>query len=179
MRVVKLYTFLAFLAIILVSCEKATDENVVFYSKDDLKNELSVNINDTDGTLVSVNSTTIVSLNSSDFFKRNIAYLRNVNVPKMYFKVKNFNANTSNSISNVEVFIDEIRITDDMGVNFLNAANNNVAYEIDNESLLAAIASKLTQKKQVTISYYSDAITVNPMDFGFEFSITAHGTFVD
>ena len=36
--------------------------------------------------------------------------LRNVNVPKMYFKVKNFNANTSNSISNVEVFIDLVEI---------------------------------------------------------------------
>jgi hypothetical protein len=179
MRVIKLYTFLAILAVALVSCEKATDENVVFYSKDDLKKELSVNINDTDGSLVSINSATVLSLFSSDFFKKNIAYLRDVSVPKMYFKVKNLNANSSNSISNVEVFIDEIRITNDMGTDFLNATNNNVQYEIDNQELLTAIASKLMQKRQVTISYYSDAVTVNPMDFGFEFSITAQGTFVD
>lgn len=179
MRVIKLYTLLAFLAIALVSCETATKEKVVFYSKDDLKNELPINIDNTDGALVSINSKAVIGFHSSEFFNNNLVYLRDVSVPKMCFKVKNFDTNSANVISNIQVYVDDIRITDYMGTDFLDPSNNDVQFEINNGVLLSAIATKLMQNRQVTISYYSDAVTSNQIGFEFEFSITAQGTFVD
>lgn len=82
-------------------------------------------------------------------------------------------------MSNIKVFLDEIQITNDLGVNFLNAANNNIKIDITNQQLLETIASKLLQKKEVVISFYSDAVTQDQMAFDFEFCITANGTFVD
>jgi len=66
-----------------------------------------------------------------------------------------------------------------MGIDFLQTNNNNVNIEITNQNLLEIIASKLLQNKQIVISYSSDAITDNQLDFDFEFSVTALGTFVD
>ena len=178
MRVIKLLTILFLVSILNVSCENETKENVVFYSKDELTKSLPVQIKDTEGSMVSVNSNTVISLSSSAFFKENMVYLRDLNVPKMSFKIKNYSSNSS-SVSNIKVFLDEIQITNDLGVNFLSVANNNVELEISNEQLLTTIASKLLQKKEVVLSYYSDAVTQDQLDFDFEFSITARGTFVD
>jgi len=161
-----------------ISCENQTDENVVFYSKEQLTNNLPVQIKDTEGTKIAVNSNTVIRLSSSLFFKENMIYLRDVSVPKMSFKITNYNSNSS-ALSNVEVFLDEIKITNDLGVNFLNVAKNNVEFEISNEQLLQTIAAKLLLNKQVVISYKSDAITQGKLDFDFDFFITARGTFVD
>lgn len=178
MRAIKLLSVLFLISVINVSCENQTDENVVYYSKDRLTNNLPVQIKDTEGAKIAVNSNTIISLSSSLFFNDNMIYLRDLSVPKMSFKIINYNSNSS-ALSNVKVFLDEIQITNDLGVNFLNVAKNNVEFEISNEQLLSTIASKLLQKKQVVISYYSDAVTQGQLDFHFEFSITARGTFVD
>lgn len=178
MKKIKLFGLLALMSFLSSSCSDQTEENVVFYSKDQLTKDLVIQINDTEGSTVSVNSNTVLSLSSLSFFKEHMAYLRDLNVPKMSFKIKNFNSNYS-GLSNVKVFLDEIQITDDLGVDFLNVINNNIEVEISNEELLAVIASKLLQNKQVIISYYSDAITQSQLDFDFEFSITARGTFVD
>lgn len=178
MRVIKFLSVLFLISVINVSCENQTDENVVFYSKDRLTNNLPVQIRDTEGAKISVNSNTVISLSSSLFFKENMIYLKDLSVPKMSFKIINYNSNSS-ALSNVKVFLDEIQITNDLGVNFLTVAKNNVEFEITNEQLLNTIASKLLQKKQVVISYNSDAVTQGKLDFDFEFSITARGTFVD
>ncbi len=178
MRVIKLLCILILMSIVSISCENETDESVVFYSKDRLTNNLPVQIKDTEGAKVSVNSNTVISLSSSSFFKDNMIYLRELDVPKMSFKIINYNSNSS-ALSNVKVFLDEIQITNELGVNFLNVTKNNIEFEISNEQLLNTIASKLLQKKQVVISYYSDAVTQGQLDFDFEFSITARGTFVD
>ena len=178
MRVIKLLSIFFLISIISVSCKKETDENVVFYSKDQLTKNLPIQIGDTEGSMVSVNSETLISLSASTFFNEHMVYLRDVNVPNMSFKIMNYNSNSS-SVSNIKVFLDEIEITNDLGVDFLSAANNNIEVEISNEQLLATIASKLLQKKQVVISYYSDAVTQDKLDFNFVFSITAKGTFVD
>jgi hypothetical protein len=178
MRIFKLLSVLFFVSILCLSCEKETEENVVFYSKDQLTKDLAIQINDTEGSTVSVNSNTVLSLSTLSFFNEHMAYLRDLNVPKMSFKIKNYNSNSS-GLSNVKVFLDEIQITDDLGVDFLNVVNNNIEIEISNQELLDAIASKLLQNKQVVISYYSDAITQSQLEFDFEFSITARGTFVD
>ena len=178
MRAIKLLCVLFLISVISVSCENQTDENVVFYSKDRLTNSLPVQIKDTEGAKISVNSNTVISLSSSLFFKENMIYLRDLSVPKMSFKIINYNSNSS-ALSNVKVFLDEIQITNDLGVNFLNVAKNNVEFEISNEQLLNTIASRLLQNKQVVISYNSDAVTQGKLDFDFEFSITAKGTFVD
>ncbi len=178
MRVIKLLSVLFLLSVMSISCENQTDENVVFYSKEQLTNNLPVQIKDTEGTKIAVNSNTVIRLSSSLFFKENMIYLRDVSVPKMSFKIMNYNS-TSSALSNVEVFLDEIQITNDLGVNFLNVAKNNVEFEISNEQLLQTIAAKLLLNKQVVISYKSDAITQGKLDFDFDFFITARGTFVD
>ena len=178
MRVIKLLSILFIVSLLTVSCEEETPENVVFYNKDQISKNLPIVIQDTEGTKVAINSNAIVSLNSSSFFQKNMQFLRDIDVPKMSFKLNNYTG-SSTSLSNVKVFLDEIEITDALGSNFLNANNNNVSFEIENENLLNTIASKLMDKRQVVISYYSDAITQNPLDFNFEFSITAKGTFVD
>jgi hypothetical protein len=178
MRVIKLLSIFFLISIINVSCENETEENVVFYSKDQLTKNLPIQIRDTEGSVVSVNSETLISLSASSFFNEHMQYLRDLSVPSMSFKIMNYNSNSS-SVSNIKVFMDEIQITNDLGVDFLNVANNNVEVEISNQQLLNTIASKLLQKKQVVISYYSDAVTQDQLDFDFEFSITAKGTFVD
>jgi len=178
MKKIKLYGLIAFLSVLSSSCSELTDENVVFYSKDLLTKSLPVQIKDTEGAKISVNSNTVISLSSSTFFNENMIYLRDVSVPKMSFKIVNYSSNVSD-LSNVKVFLDEIQITNDLGVDFLNVANNNLVVEIFNQELLTSIASKLLQNKQVVISYHSDAVTQGQLDFDFEFSITAKGTFVD
>ncbi len=178
MRVIKLFSILFLVSLLCVSCQQETAEKVAFFNKEEISNNLPVQIKNTEGSIVTVNSNTVISLLSSDFFQKNVQFLREVEVPKMCFKIKNYDPNLS-TVSNVKVFLDEIQITDDLGVNFLTKSNNNVVFEIENENLLNAIASKLLDKKQVVISYYSDAVTQKPLDFDFEFSITARGTFVD
>jgi len=178
MRVIKLLSVLFIIAFLSVSCEKEANGSVVFFSKDKIKNELFVQINDTEGNVVTVNSSTTITLFSSPIFKENAVYLKEVSVPKMYFRIKNFQ-NSLATLSNVQVFVDEIQITDDMGVDFLQSSNNNVEIEITNQSLLDVIASKLLQSKQIVISYKSDAVSANSLNFDFEFGITAVGTFVD
>ena len=178
MRVLKLVSILFLASILCVSCEKETDEKVVFYSKDQISNKLPVKVVDTEGSVVSVNSKTEISLASSSFFEKNMVYLRDIDVSKMSFKIKDYNS-TSSSLSNVKVFLDEIQITEELGQNFLTARNNNVDFEISNTELLETIAHKLLQNRKVVISYYSDAITQNQLDFDLIFSITARGTFVD
>lgn len=178
MRVIKLLSVLFIVSFLTVSCEQETPENVVFYNKDQISKNLPIVIQDTEGSTVSVNSKAIVSLNSSAFFQKNMQFLREIDVPKMCFKLKNYTG-SSTSLSNVKVFLDEIEITDALGANFLNVNNNNVLFDIENENLLSTIATKLMDNRQVVISYYSDATTQNQLDFDFEFSITAKGTFVD
>lgn len=178
MRVIKFLSILFFISILSVSCESLTDENVVFYSDDQLTKDLVVQIKDTEGSTVAINSNTIISLSSSSFFSENMEFLRDLNVPKMSFKIKNDISNFS-GLSNVKVFLDEIQITDDLGVDFSSVSNNNIAIDITNQELLNVIASKLLQKKQVIISYYCDAITQDQLEIDLEFSITASGAFVD
>lgn len=178
MRIIKLLSVFFLISVLCVSCEKQTSENVVFYSKDQISNNLPVQVKDTEGNTVSVNSKTVISLLSSNFFEKNVQFLRQIDVPGMSFKIKNYNGLKS-SLSNVKVFLDEIEITDELGADFLNPTNNDVVFDIENNNLLNTIASKLLQKKEVVISYYSDAVTQNQLDFNFEFSITARGTFVD
>ncbi|MFT4576966.1 MAG: hypothetical protein ACI9SI_001904 [Polaribacter sp.] len=178
MRVIKLLSVVLLMSIINISCQSETDENVVFYSKDQLINSLPVQIKNTEGSLISVNSNTVIGLSSSSFFNEHMVSLKELNVPSMSFKIRNYNSNSS-LMSNIKVFLDEIQITNDLGVNFLNAANNNIKIDITNQQLLETIASKLLQKKEVVISFYSDAVTQDQMAFDFEFCITANGTFVD
>jgi len=100
MRVIKLFSILSVFVFLSVSCEKDMKEKVVFFSKDQLKNELLVKINDTEGSVVTVNSSTTINLYSSEFFQENAAFLKDVSVPKMYYTIKNFQ-NSSVTLSNI------------------------------------------------------------------------------
>mgnify|MGYP000162094480 CR=1 FL=1 len=179
MRKLKSLGLILVLILSLCSCSKDSNNNVVFYSKDQLKKDLIIQVDNTDGSIVSVNSNTTISLMSSAFFEENISFLKSVEVPKLSYKIKNYVPSTNFSLSNIELAIDDIVITDYLDVNFLNSNNNGVEFLIEDETLLLAIAEKLTANKQVVISYKSDAVTSQQNGFDFEFSITAKGTFVD
>jgi hypothetical protein len=127
MRVIKFLSVFFLVLAFFTSCEKLEPDKIVFYSKDQLIENLAVKINNTDGILVSVNSNTIISLNSSEYFKANLAHLKDLSVPKMCFKLKNYQTNPSTILSNINVFVDEIQITNEMGQDFLKTINNNTS----------------------------------------------------
>lgn len=180
MRKIKLFSFLFLSLYLCISCSKDAPSQIVFYSKDQLKKDLAVQINNTEGSTISVNSNAIINLKSSKVFQSNIDYLMGVEVEKFNFKIKNFKINPSATISNIEIFVDEIKITEnDISFNFLSLSNNGLEFKISNQEILSAISSKLLQKKQVVISYYSDAVSDKLFNFDLEFSLTAKGTFVD
>ena len=98
----------------------------------------------------------------------------------MSFKIKNFKINPSAKVFNIEVFVDEIKITEnDISIDFLSLLNGSFEFKISNKETLAAISSKLLQRKQVVLSYYSNAVTDELFNFDLEFSLTTKGTFVD
>ncbi len=180
MKALKLLSLLSIFLLMFTSCEKEGPNQIVFYSIDKITKDLSVSVDDTEGSTVSVNSNTILNLNSSKVFKENINYLKDVNVEMLTFKVKNFSINPDAKFSNIEVFIDEIKITkEDIKFTFLNVLNNSAEFQLNNQEILSSISSKLLQRKQVVISYYSDAKTNSVFNFDLEFSLTTKGTFVD
>ena len=137
-------------------------------------------IGDTEGNTISVNSNAIVNLHSSKVFKDNLDYLMDLEVEGLTFKIKNFTINPFAKFSNIEVFVDEIKITsDDIKFDFLRILTNGLEFEIDNQEILSKISSKLLQKKQVVVSYYSDAKTDKLFNFDLEFSLLTKGTFID
>ena len=99
------------------------------------------------------------------------------------FKIKNFSINSltaATKISNIAVYVDEIKITrKDIKFDFLSLLTNGFNFKIDNQEIFSAISSKLLQKKQVVVSYYSDAESDKLFNFDLEFLLTAKGTFVD
>lgn len=177
MRKIKLYSLMLFLAVLSSSCSEQTAENVVFYSKDQLTNNIVVHVNNTDGSSMSVSSNTTLSLQSSSFFKENLSLLREIDVSKISYKLKNFHSSTS--VSNMEIFLDDTVITNYIDVSLLKSKNNNKEFEIENNELYALIAQKLLNKKEVVISYKGNVDSSGNLDFDLEFSITAKGTFVD
>lgn len=180
MRITKLLIFFSFTLLLFASCEKETPRQIVFYSVDNLKKDLLVMVDDTEGNTISVNSNAVVNLNSSKVFQDNINLLKDVDVEKLSFKIKNFTINPLAKFSNIEVYVDELKITgSDIKFDFLNILTNGLEFEIDNQEILSAISSKLLQKKQVVVSYYSDAKTDKLFNFDLEFSLTTKGTFID
>lgn len=180
MRPIKLLSILALTLLICTSCEKEEPSQIVFFSKDQLKKNLSVNVNDTEGSTASINSNTLIELNSSKVFKENIHYLQDVEVEAFNFKIKNFQGKPCAQISEIKVYVDEIRITEkDLSLNFLDVMSSSIEFKINNQEILAAISSKLLQKKQVVVSYYSDAVSEELFNFDLEFNLTTKGTFVD
>lgn len=179
MRILKLLTLFSFV-LIFASCEKEAPRQIVFYSVDQLTKDLTVKVDDTEGNTISVNSNTVVNLNSSKVFKDNLNYLKDIDVEGLTFKIKNFTINPLAKFSNIEVFVDELKITsDDIKLDFLSILTNGLEFEIDNQEILSKISSKLLQKKQVVVSYYSDAQTDKLFNFDLEFSLTTKGTFID
>ena len=180
MRKIKLFSVLIFGLFLCISCEKEAPDKIVFFSKDQLTKDLNIQINNTEGNVVPVNSNTIINLKSSSVFLSNIDYLIDVEVEKLHFKIKNFKINPLAKISNVEVYVDEIKITaNDISFDYLSLLANGLEFKITNKEILSAISSKLLQKKQVVVSYYSDAVTDKLFDFDLEFSMATKGTFVD
>jgi len=180
MRIFKLLSFLTLTVLLCISCEKDAPEQIVFYSKDQLKKDLAIQINNTEGNIIPINSNTIINLTSSKVFKDNLIYLRAIDVEKLSFKIKNFKIDPTSVISNIEVFVDEIKITgNDVSFDFWTFVNNGLEFKINNKEILSAISSKLLQKKQIVISYYSDAVSDKLFSFDLEFSLTTKGTFID
>ncbi len=180
MRTIRLLSILTFSLLLCISCEKEQPKQIVFFSKDQLKKELAVNINNTEGSTISINSNAIINLNSSKVFKDNIDYLKNVEVESFNFKIKNFVINPYAKVSNIEVYVDEIKITgNDISLDYLSLFSSGFEFKISNQEILSAISSKLLQKKQIVVSYYSDAVSDKLFNFDLEFNIDTKGTFVD
>ena len=184
MRFIKPIIGLLFATLLIFSSCQEDATNAVYFSKDQLKNDLGVTINDSNGLKISVNSNATLSLTSSDFFQENLSYLKDLEVLKMSYKVKGLTNNPLVSISNVNVFIDEISITEFIDTSLfinVNSSPNSTdnGFEITNEKLLLDIALKLLNKKEVIVSYKSDAVSSDQLDFELEFSITAKGTFIN
>ena len=145
-----------------------------------VKKDLSVNVNNTEGVVIPVNSSAIINLNSSKVFNDNLDYLKEIEVEAFNFKIKNFIINSDSKVSNIEVYVDEIKITGkDISLDFLSLFSSGFEFKISNPEILSAIASKLLQKKQIVVSYYSDAVSDKLFNFDLEFNIAAKGTFVD
>lgn len=180
MRITKLLTLFSFVLILFASCQKEAPRQIVFYSVDQLKKDLPIMVSDTEGNTISVNSNAVVNLNSSKVFEKNINLLKDVEVEKFSFKIKNFTINPLAKFSNIEIYVDELKITgNDIKFDFLSILNNGLDFEIDNQEILSKVSSKLLQKKQVVISYYSDAVTDKLFNFDLEFLLTTKATFVD
>jgi hypothetical protein len=177
MKKIKLYGLFALLFVLSSSCTEQTDENVVFYSQDQLTNNIVVHVNNTDGSAMLVNSNTMLSLHSSSFFEENLPFLRQIDVSSISYKLKNFNS--SAIVSNMEIFLDDIVITDYIDVSLLTSKNNNKEFQIENEVLYSLISDKLLSKNEVKISYKGNVNSTGNLYFDLEFSITAKGTFVD
>jgi PBP1b-binding outer membrane lipoprotein LpoB len=177
MRKIKLYGLIVFLSVLSSSCSEQTDENVVFYSKDQLTNNIVVQVNNIEPRSMSVNSNTTLSLLSSNFFNENRSFLRQINISKISYKLKNFNSSVL--VSNMKLFIDDIDITDNIDVSLLTSVNNNKEFLIENEALCSLVATKLLNNNKVHISYKGNVDTAGDLEFDLEFSITAKGTFVD
>jgi hypothetical protein len=183
MRILKFFSVFCLILLLCNSCEKEKAHQIVFYSVDQLKQDLAVKVNKTDGYAVSVNSNAVINLKSSAVFKKNIDLLKDVEVQQLSFKIKNFSINSltaATKISNIAVYVDEIKITrKDIKFDFLSLLTNGFNFKIDNQEIFSAISSKLLQKKQVVVSYYSDAESDKLFNFDLEFLLTAKGTFVD
>jgi hypothetical protein len=180
MRQIKLCSVLFLALFLCVSCDKEAENQIVFYSIDQLTKDLPVQINNTEGSTIPINSNAIIALKSSKVFQDNIDYLIDVEVEQLNFKIKNFKINPTATISNIEIFFDEIRISEkDISFNFLSLLSNGLEFKVSNQEILSAISSKLLQKKQVVISYYSDAVSDKLFNFDLEFSLATKGTFVD
>ena len=177
MRTFKLFNVLALALLICASCEKETPNQITFYSVDQVKKKLTVKIDKTDGNTISVNSNSIINLKSSKVFEENIDLLEDVEVEGLSFRIKDCEINPLVKISNIAVYVDEIKISEnDIKFDFLA---NGISFKINNGEILSKISSKLLQKKQVVLSYYSDAESGQLFNFDLEFSITAKGTFID
>ena len=180
MRTLKLFSAVFLALLVFTSCEKEVPSQIVFFSKDQLKKNLSVNVDNTEGVAIPINSNGIINLNSSKVFKDNIDYLKDIEVESFNFKIKNFIINPESKFSNIEVYVDEIKITgEDISLDFLSLFTSGFEFKISNQEILSTIASKLLQKKQIVVSYYSDAVSDKLFNFDLEFNIAAKGTFVD
>jgi len=180
MRTLKLFSAVFLALLLFTSCEKEVESQIVFFSKDQLKKELAVNINNTEGSTVSINSNAIIDLNSSKVFKDNIDYLKNVEVESFNFKIKNFEINPCSKFSNIGIYVDEIKISgNDISLDYISLFSSSFEFKINNQEILSAISSKLLQKKQIVVSYYSDAVSDDLFNFDLEFNLTTKGTFVD
>jgi PBP1b-binding outer membrane lipoprotein LpoB len=177
MRKIKLYGLIVFLSVLSSSCSDQTDENVVFYSKDQLTNNIVVHVNNIEPRSMSVNSKTTLSLLSSNFFNENRSLLRQINISKISYKLKNFNSSVL--VSNMKLFIDDTDITDYIDVSLLTSINNYKEFLIENEALYDLVATKLLDNNKVHISYKGNVDTAGDLEFDLEFSITAKGTFID
>lgn len=177
MRTFKLFSAFALVLLICTSCEKETPNQITFYSVDQLKKDLTVKIDRTDGSKISVNSNSIINLKSSKVFQENIDLLEDVEVEGLSFRIKDCELSPLVKISNIAIYVDEIKISEnDIKFDFLA---NGISFKINNSEILSRISSKLLQKKQVVVSYYSDAESDQLFNFDLEFSITAKGTFID
>lgn len=180
MRTLKLFSAVFLALFVFTSCEKEATSQLVFFSKDQLKKELTVNIDNTEGVTVPINSNAVINLNSSKVFKDNLDYLKDIEVESFNFKLKNFVINPDSKVSNIEVYVDEIKITgNDISLDFLSLFSSGFEFKISNQEILSTIASKLLQKKQIVVSYYSDAVSDKIFNFDLEFNISTKGTFVD
>ena len=82
MRILKFFSVFCLILLLCNSCEKEKAHQIVFYSVDQLKQDLAVKVNKTDGYAVSVNSNAVIYLKSSAVFKKNIDLLKDVEVQK-------------------------------------------------------------------------------------------------
>lgn len=171
----KSISILTLLAVFFTSCSDRLD-TVYFFSKEELKNNLTINLNSESSQRV-LNSTTL-SLKSSDFFNKNLEYLRNVEVTKMRYIIKNLDGNIG-ALSNLQLFLNDISITEDLDIKNLDTKNKNIQLEVINPLLLSKISLLLLNEKSVIISYKNDANDSKSLHINLEFLISINGTFKD
>ena len=162
------------------SCSKDEGSEVVFYSKDQLISDLPIKTNVLDGgAAITLNSESILSMSSSEFVVSNLEYLKDIDVVKMSYKIKNLKSNFSVSVSSIEIYLDNELISPFMGDYVLNTDNNNIDFEITDAALLATISNHLMTDKEVQISLKSGSAMSHALDFDLEFQIDTKSTFVD
>ena len=178
MKLIKPLGYIVLCLIFFSSCTVEQD-GVVYYSNDQLSSNLPINIANTQGTRIAVNSISEILLHEDPFLKEHAVYLKAIDINSIKYKIKNFTNANSINLSNIEVFLDGNLISPLMEVDLFKESNNNVSFEIKNSDLFAAISSSLLNDKRLNITYASDAVSTKSNSFEIEFSIQFKSTFVE
>lgn len=175
MRSLKQISLILVLSLFSYSCSN-TEDAAVFYSKDEFKKNLIVTVNDVN-SLPERLTEVVLSLESSDFFKENLPYLKKLEVVELSYKIKSMEGDAQ-ELSNLNFFLGNLKITENLVEQKLNKGGSQ-EYKIIDENFLSKIETDLLDQKKMPISYARRVISSKKLQLDLEVSLTVKGIFED